>query len=153
MIEGPDHHALSIRNGIAYATQADGRANFSPRACRSCPKLYVVTLDDQIVYVGVTRQAAAKRLRQGLVAKGEHGYYGYAWAKKGHQVGFDLWYLTTDVAADGNLDLETIEAEVVFLVRTAGQWPQLQTEIHFHQSLPSHRQAAQTIARHYGLVA
>lgn len=28
------------------------------------------------------------------------------------------------------VDLETIEAEVVFLIRSAGQWPSDQTEIH-----------------------
>jgi hypothetical protein len=28
----------------------------------------------------------------------------------------------------------TIEAEVVYLIRQAGQWPLFQTEIHFHES-------------------
>jgi hypothetical protein len=44
----------------------------------------------------------------------------------------------TDIAAHvdttdgGMLDFETVEAEVVFLVRCSCQWPECQTEIHFH---------------------
>ncbi|WP_208456081.1 hypothetical protein [Burkholderia ubonensis] len=49
------------------------------------------------------------------------------------------------------MDIETIEAEVVYLVRQAGQWPKFQTEIHFHPSSADHRQWASTIADRYGL--
>jgi len=41
---------------------------------------------------------------------------------------------------------ETIEAEVVFLYRQeSGQWPQEQTEIHFHPSSNIHRQCARQV--------
>lgn len=48
------------------------------------------------------------------------------------------------------LEVETIEAEIVFLIRQmGGQWPAHQTEIHFHASESRHREAAETIARRY----
>ncbi|WP_305809178.1 hypothetical protein, partial [Staphylococcus epidermidis] len=52
---------------------------------------------------------------------------------------------------DSCLDIETIEAEVVYLIRQAGQWPRFQTEIHFHPSGDEHRQWALTIAETYDL--
>ena len=33
----------------------------------------------------------------------------------------------------------------MFLIRSAGQWPAHQTEIHFHPSTPAHRDAAQAV--------
>jgi hypothetical protein len=47
------------------------------------------------------------------------------------------------------LDIETIEAEVVFLIRAAGQWPTHQTEIHFHESNEEHRAIAHSIMARY----
>jgi hypothetical protein len=47
------------------------------------------------------------------------------------------------------LDIETVEAEVVFLIRSAGQWPLHQTEIHFHLSTQVHRDIAATVMSHY----
>jgi hypothetical protein len=46
-------------------------------------------------------------------------------------------------------DIETVEAEVVYLIRAAGQWPAFQTEIHFHPSSPRHRELAEEIMSHY----
>ena len=48
-------------------------------------------------------------------------------------------------------DIETVEAEVVYLIRSAGQWPEFQTEIHFHPSTPVHRKVAEEIMQHYPL--
>ncbi len=47
------------------------------------------------------------------------------------------------------LDIETVEAEVVYRIRHAGQWPQYQTEIHFHESKRVHRDVAASILGHY----
>lgn len=44
-------------------------------------------------------------------------------------------------------DMETIEAEVAFSARQAGQWPQGQAEIHFHPSTKEHREIATAIWR------
>jgi hypothetical protein len=46
------------------------------------------------------------------------------------------------------LDIETLEAEIVFLARCAGQWPEGQTEIHFHPSTEEHREIAANIWRY-----
>jgi hypothetical protein len=40
---------------------------------------------------------------------------------------------------------------VVFLIRSAGQWPKDQTEIHFHPSTDVHRAVARSIMARYGV--
>jgi hypothetical protein len=71
----------------------------------------------------------ATRLRQGLLATGQHGYYGYAW-KKHPRVGLIVWFFPGEPPER----IEAIEAELVYLVRNrTGQWPEAQTEIHFHR--------------------
>jgi hypothetical protein len=55
------------------------------------------------------------------------------------------WTFWCDDEPDGGnslLNIETVEAEVVFLIRAAGQWPLWQTEIHFHPSSQVHRDTA-----------
>lgn len=81
------------------------------------------------------------RLRGGLTADGTHGYHGYSWGKKSHWMRLDIWYFDEDDIQP--TDLETLEAEVVFVYRReSGQWPEGQTEIHFHPSDTTHRQLA-----------
>ena len=46
-------------------------------------------------------------------------------------------------------DIETVEAEVVYLIRKQGQWPEFQTEIHFYKSNDIHRKVAADIMAHY----
>jgi hypothetical protein len=60
----------------------------------------------------------------------------------------DVW-CHEDAPGDASLDIETVEAEVVFLIRSAGQWPLHQTEIHFHPSTQVHRDIAVTVMSHY----
>jgi hypothetical protein len=63
-----------------------------------------------------------------------------------HNLNLDIWYLEGDDIK--GTDLETIEAEVVFLYRQeSGQWPQAQTEIHFHPSDIIHRDCARQIIK------
>ena len=59
----------------------------------------------------------------------------------------DVWCHEDSTQRDC-LDVETVEAEVVFLIRSAGQWPEFQTEIHFHRSEPIHREIAARIISH-----
>jgi len=109
-------------------------------------KLYTVSRCGALLYVGVTSQSMSVRLRYGLTADGQNGYHGYSWGKKNHLVQLQLWYL--DGGASANLVLETIEAEVVFLYRQeSGQWPEDQTEIHFHRSEKAHRDCAGQIVQ------
>jgi hypothetical protein len=60
----------------------------------------------------------------------------------------DVW-CHEDASSEGTLDIETVEAEVVFLIRGAGQWPLHQTEIHFHTSTQVHRDAAAKVMSQY----
>jgi hypothetical protein len=113
--------------------------------------LYIVSVDEEPIYVGVTKQSLRNRLRLGWSANGGSGYYGYAWRHQLKEANIDVW--CHEDAPDKNpaLDIETVEAEVVFLIRSAGQWPLHQTEIHFHPSTPAHRDIAKSIMGHYAL--
>ena len=51
------------------------------------------------------------------------------------------------------IDLETAEAEVVFLIRSAGQWPLHQTENYFPLQPQVHRDVAGRVMSHYHLDA
>jgi hypothetical protein len=117
------------------------------------PKLYIVSADDPPIpfYVGITKQAMRNRLRLGWDASGESGYYGYAWRHRVSQANLDLWCHTDPPAETPCLDAETIEAELVFLIRKSGQWPLHQTEIHFHPSTDLHRATAARMGAPYGL--
>jgi hypothetical protein len=125
---------------------------FSGLATSALPKLYVASIDGKPIYVGITKQPIGKRLRFGWRANGQDGYYGYAWRHTCTQADLDIW--CHEDAPSGKamcLDMETIEAEVVFLIRKAGQWPPYQTEIHFHPSNEEHRTFAAQVAQRYGL--
>ena len=62
----------------------------------------------------------------------------------------DVW-CHLDAVELNELDMETVEAEVVYLIRAAGQWPAFQTEIRFHPSSARHRKIAGKIVSHYKL--
>ena len=151
-LEGPDIFHIAIRPAGDQRPfdieDANGAVKFLGRATSSLPKLYVVTAKKQPIYVGVTRQSMRTRLRQGWTAKGESGY-GYKWRHHHAEAGLDVWYQVDPPAVVSMHDLETVEAEVVFLIRQHGQWPSFQTELHFHQSMPEHRALADMIWAHY----
>jgi hypothetical protein len=77
-----------------------------------------------------------------------HGYHGYAWRHHHAKAMLDVW-CHEDARDRDTIDIETIEAEVVFLIRGAGQWPLHQTEIHFHPSTQQHRVVAAEIMSRY----
>jgi hypothetical protein len=81
------------------------------------------------------------RLRQGLKATRKAGYHGYKW-KGRERLRLSVWEVS-DFSDNNKLELETLEAEVVFLCRSLdGQWPESQNEIHFHPSGRRHRALA-----------
>jgi hypothetical protein len=84
--------------------------------------------------------------------EGETGY-GYAWRHHHENVFLDVWAHDDSPTENECLDIESVEAEVVFLIRSAGQWPKDQTEIHFHPSTDVHRAAARSIMARYGALA
>ncbi|MCH8920443.1 MAG: hypothetical protein IIA23_07025 [Chloroflexi bacterium] len=152
-LEGPDSFRITIlptgdpkRFAIADAT---GAVKFSGKATSPSPKLYVVSANKRPIYVGITKQRMRQRLRLGWTATGESGYHGYQWRHHYNAVGLDIWYQVGRGAVDSMHDLETVEAEVVFLIRQHDQWPAFQTEIHFHESTPEHRALAEMIWSYY----
>jgi hypothetical protein len=75
------------------------------------------------IYVGFTKRPMRDRLRSGWTAKGETGYYGYPWRHRLTEANLDVWCHEDAPDDKASADIETVEAEVVFLVRCAGQWP------------------------------
>jgi hypothetical protein len=117
-------------------------------ATQRFPKLYIASRKGVPIYVGITSQSMATRLRIGLRATGQHGYHGYRWRGQ-RNLDLDIWYLDDAPADAARSELECIEAEVVFLTRQRfRQWPEFQTEIHFHASHKFHRDAAARIFEH-----
>ena len=148
-LSGPFRYRLEFDSmQITAVENPDGGNKLSGPAAQRVPKLYVVSQDEKPLYVGITRQTLRTRLRMGFQADSGHGYHGYAWRHQLRQANVDVWVQDGDETS--TLDLETVEAEVVFLIRQQqGQWPEHQTEIHFHQSEETHRQLARSILEHY----
>ncbi|SRR5713226_6552279 len=148
-LSAPERYSLTLPRKRFRVREALRGGRFSSRASDPGPKLYVVHVRSGPIYVGVTTQPIANRLRYGWSADGRHGYRGYPWRKAFKTVGLDIWY-QEGVTKQKSLDnLETVEAEVVYELRLHGrQWPRFQTEIHFHKSTAAHRRAAQTVLAH-----
>jgi hypothetical protein len=139
-ISGPEHFKL-----IFDAKKCT--AAFSGAAKNRLPKLYVVVSGGDLIYVGVTKRTMRERFYSGWNAKGKGGYHGYAFRHTHTEADLYVW-CHEDAANGSSLELETVEAEVAFLIRSAGQWPRGQTEIHFHQSGPEHRELAASVMQH-----
>jgi hypothetical protein len=139
-ISGPEHFKLVFDPKKCTAT-------FSGIAKNKLPKLYVVVSGGELIYVGVTKRPMGERFRSGWNAKGRGGYYGYAFRNTHTTADLYVW-CHEDAPRRSSLELETVEAEVAFLIRSAGQWPGGQTEIHFHPSGPEHRGLAASVLQH-----
>jgi hypothetical protein len=144
-ISGPEHFKLTF-------DEKKFKAKFSGLANTKLPKLYVVVSDGEIIYVGITKSTMRQRLYGGWSARGKNGYYGYAFRKTHTEADLYVWY-HKDAAKRSSLDVETVEAEVAFLIRKAGRWPVSQTEIHFHPSIKEHRELAARIVQHVSVLA
>ena len=138
-IEGPQKYELSITPGSFVVKCEKDTNRFSGLATNNLPKLYIVSVDGKPVYVGLTRQSVRSRLRYGMKADGKRGYHGYKWRHKHDAATLHVW-CHTDADNRNVDDVETVEAEVVFLIRQhLNQWPELQMEIHFRPSTAEHR--------------
>jgi hypothetical protein len=149
-IEGPERYQLAFTAERFVVLCSRGSKKFFGIAMLKLPKLYIVSIDGRPIYVGTTKQALRNRLRFGWTATGKSGYYGYAWRRENTTADLDVW-CHMDAVGRNEVDVETVEAEVVFLIRQSGQWPAGQTEIHFHPSEAIHRQAAASIMAHYNI--
>lgn len=145
-------YALTF-DAVTFAVKCpESTSKFSGLATSRFPKLYVISVEGHSypVYVGITKQSMSSRLRVGWAANGKNGYHGYAWRRHFSAATMDIWCQVD--AVDGDcLDIETVEAELVYQIRQVGQWPAYQTEIHFHRSTEIHRQMAATIGARFGL--
>ena len=144
-LDGPERFELRFDADRYAVIHPDGARTFVGRAAKSWPKLYVAVAHERPIYVGITRQSIRARLRLGWAAKGSTGYYGYAWRHKLKVASLLVWYADADRGDESQRELETIEAEVVFAIRAAGQWPAFQTEIHFYESNAVHRRLARRV--------
>lgn len=113
---GPDRYYMLVPKLRFTVKAALREQRFSHRASSHGSKLYVVHDHDFPIYVGVTKQPIADRLRLGWKADGEHGYHGYAWRHAFKSVGLDIWYQTIATLRGSLDDMETVEAEVVHLL-------------------------------------
>ena len=148
-IAGPERYKLSFDSNSFTAECEQGTSKFSKNATSRKPKLYIASVNGKPIYVGITKQPIRNRLRLGWNAKGLNGYQGYAWRHQFTNANLDIWSHENAPDEKPSLDIETVEAEVVFLIRSAGQWPLCQTEIHFHPSTSMHRDLAASIFAHY----
>jgi predicted GIY-YIG superfamily endonuclease len=136
---------VARKRGKTVLLQPLGRRQFTFQKPATSPKkqkLYVVTAEDEVLYVGRTSRPMADRIRIGLRPGKRKGYYGYRWRRPMGRP------LVLRVCMTGrSMDMtEAIEAEFVLAVRSAtGRWPKGQTEIHFH-NIPG---AAKLAARLY----
>ena len=63
--------------------------------------------------------------------------------KEDGKLDLDIWMFEEIKNDDQSYYVETIEAEIAYLIRnTDGQWPKHQNEIHFHESDSEHRRLA-----------
>jgi|GEM_PF-6722407 len=135
-------------------------SNFSGPLASNKPKLYVFSDGTWPYYVGMTRQSLSARLRLGFRAmakKHSSGYAGYAFKEEGRERASVLHvWIEEDPAPDPEKpgaycpkNVETIEAELVYLIRNAGDWPKYQTEIHFSRASDHQLQLAQQILDHF----
>ena len=143
---GPQTYRLQ-NSRIRYAVVSpEGVEHFTKPATEPIPKLYAISKDNALLYIGVTKQPLASRFRGGMNATGEHGYHGYSWRRIEGVLRLDVWCLEGSSDESSSRELETIEAETVLLFRNEhGQWPDEQTEIHFHPSNEFHRDCARQI--------
>ncbi|UDF30136.1 UNVERIFIED_ORG: hypothetical protein LHK14_02070 [Roseateles sp. XES5] len=150
LVSGPERYEISYTPKAFTVLCAKGTTKFSGLSTSNLPKLYIASIDGIPVYVGMTKQSIRARLRYGWKADGKDGFYGYAWRHHGSKATLDVWQ-HTDAIERNERDIETVEAEVVFLMRQAGQWPAFQTEIHFYPSNDEHRRIASEIVSRYNL--
>ena len=148
-LEGPFQYQIEFdHDHIKRVVGPNEAVNFAGKVAKAKHgKLYVVSEGHEILYVGKTSQPIRQRLNYGFKATGNKGYHGYPWREGRTRADLDIW-VESDGGIGGDKFLETVEAEVAFLVRQElDQWPSGQTEIHFHRSDQLHRELAHNIVR------
>lgn len=145
MYRGPYKYKILLA-GDANNRKVDKRIynekaiNFSsPLTDNYLPKLYVISIDKEIVYVGYTFQSMTTRLNSGLKANGKSGY---KWKNVQDELELSVFVFQalygkpTKEYKKYYLFIEALESELVYLVRNkTGNWPKYQNEIRCHYEL------------------
>lgn len=120
----------------------DGTNHFIAPVTTKGNKIYLVGKNGLIHYVGITKQSMSSRLWIGVNPNHKTGFHGYKWLKKNGVHILIIWTFNDDV------HVEAIEAEIVHFFRVQhDQWPEYQTEIHFHPSTSEQRSLAKKILK------
>jgi hypothetical protein len=136
IVDGPFKYRLEYRDRCLQSiTDEKGHdIKFVSPMTKVGFKLYIICHSGIVLYVGVTNRPIRERLRFGEHPDGTSGYHGYKWMEEPGFYDLFTWNVTCD-GDDPRIQIETLEAEIVFTIRTqTGQWPSGQTEIHFHES-------------------
>lgn len=103
------------------------------------PKIYILKIKGEVVYIGYTSQSITTRLKGGLKADGKNGYHGYKWKNVTDEMELLVFVFKNVLTGIKEQDkelimfIEAIEAELVYQVRSqTGNWPKFQNEIHFN---------------------
>lgn len=150
VLDPPHDFELCLTDG-RYCLARDSRScKFSPPlTLRGIAKLYTISSDDSLIYVGITKQSVSARLGYGFRANGRRGYHGYKWKFLESNLKLSVWTARSNGVHASLNQMEIVEAEVAYLCRQrAGQWPTHQNEIHFFPSELWHREAASQVYEH-----
>ena len=149
-LESPLDYDLTLSDGWYRLSKNELSCKFSrPATLPRVAKIYTISCDDSLLYVGIARRSMATRLSHGFKANGIGGYHGYKWKLLETHLQLSIWTAKiNDIYAPLHV-MEIIEAEVAFSCRLiSGQWPTHQHEIHFSTSEDWHRDAANKIYSH-----
>jgi len=134
-------YTISVRNKKIVSVLSDvGTNHFVSPVTKKGGKIYIVGKRRQIHYVGITRQPIRNRLYSGVKPNHAAGYHGYKWLVENGDHCLIIWEF------DDKANIEALEAEVVHCLRiNYGDWPEYQTEIHFHPTKDNERTLAKRI--------
>ena len=129
-------------NKIVSILAKDGTDHFISPVTKKNNKIYLLGKNGLIHYIGITKQSMASRLRYGVKPNHKSGYHGYKWLKENGKHCLIIWIF------NNNVNVEAIEAEIVhFFRKQFNQWPEYQTEIHFHPTTKDERTLAKTVLK------
>ena len=148
-ITNTTRYSISVKRDRSYnVTSPHGIKHFVCPDTVSGQKLYLVGLDGNLHYVGITNTSMSARINMGLKANGKNGYHGYKWKSIRTPLTLDV-FCWSGLGAIRKA-LEAIEAEVAYLCRNdTGEWPLSQTEIHFRPPSNEHKKIAKQIYEHF----
>src|ERR1700709_2548584 len=92
-IEAPQDFDLLLASDGTHTLSSNGdKCKFSaPASIRGIAKLYTLSSETKLLYVGVAEQPMSSRLSYGFRASGEGGYYGYKWKNLRHSLRLSVW--------------------------------------------------------------